>query len=188
MVMPRIRFINLAWFPLLAAGAGAVDFEKDIKPILSKNCYECHSEQRKKEKAGFVFDNVTRFKKDIGDNLIIEPGNPGESHFFEVISDPDIKHHMPPKGSLSSAEQEKIRKWIEEGATLDKNAPKLAAKKALPPIMTWTNAQGVAIKAGYGGVSGQSVIFKMPNGAKVEYPISKLSAESQKLVAECASQ
>mgnify|MGYP000753507676 CR=1 FL=1 len=68
--------------------------------ILSKNCYECHSETRNKEKAGIVFDNLARFKKDIGPNLIIEPGNPSESHFFEVLADPDIKHHMPPKGSL----------------------------------------------------------------------------------------
>jgi len=178
----------LALAAMLAPAARAVDFEKDIKPILSKNCYECHSEQKKKEKAGYVFDNVTRFKKDIGVNLIIEPGNPRESHFFEVLADPDIKNHMPPKGSLSQKDLEKIRIWIAEGAALDKNAPKLAEKKTLSPssIMSWTNAEGAAIKAGFGGVRGQSVIFKMPNGSKVEYPIKKLSRDSQKLVAECA--
>ncbi len=53
--------------------------------------------------------------------------------------------------------------------------------------MSWTNAEGMAIKAGFGGVNGQSVIFKMPNGSKVEYPISKLSPASKKLVAECAT-
>lgn len=178
---------------VLAASALAIDFEKDITPILRKNCYDCHSEQKKKEKAGYVFDNPARFKKDIGVNLIIEPGNPGESHFFEVISDPSVKHHMPPKGSLTSTEQEKIRKWIEEGASLEKGGAKpgtagvAGAKKSLPPIMPWTNTDGVTIKAGYGGVNGQNVIFKMPNGSKVEYPIAKLSQESQKQVAECAT-
>ena len=48
----------------IAAGADAafasVNFEKDIKPILKKSCYECHSEERKKEKAGFVFDTLYR--------------------------------------------------------------------------------------------------------------------------------
>lgn len=165
----------------------AVDFEKEIKPILSQNCYECHSETRKKEKGGFVFDNLKRFAHDIGPNLNIEPGRPGSSHFFEVISDPDVKNHMPPKGNLSKAEQDKIRQWIAEGAAFDANGPKLAVKKELPPIMKWTNAEGVSIKAGFGGVNGQSVIFKMPNGTKVEYPIAKLSPESQKLVAECAA-
>ncbi|HEY2572673.1 MAG TPA: c-type cytochrome domain-containing protein [Verrucomicrobiaceae bacterium] len=166
----------------------AVDFEKDIKPILSKNCYECHSEQKNKEKAGFVFDNLTRFKKDIGPNLIIEPGSPGESHFFEVLADPNIKNHMPKKGNLPQKDLDKIRTWIAEGATLDKDSPKMTEKKALSPgsVMSWTNAEGVAIQAGYGGVKGQSVIFKMANGSKVEYPIKKLSPASQKLVAECA--
>lgn len=173
---------------LVVPAVRAVDFEKDIKPILSKNCYECHSEQKKKEKAGYVFDNLSRFKKDIGVNLIIEPGNPGESHFFEVLADPDIKNHMPPKGGLLQKDLDKIRSWIAEGATLDKNAPKLAEKKLLPPILTWTNAEGVSIKAGFGGVNGQSVVFKMPNGSKVEYPIKKLSSASQRLVAECATQ
>lgn len=180
--------LPLALPAILGPSVRAVDFEKDIKPILAKNCYECHSEQKKKEKAGYVFDNLSRFKKDIGVNLIIEPGNPGESHFFEVLADPDIKNHMPPKSSLSQKDLDKIRAWIAEGATLDKNASKLAGKKLLPPILTWTNAQGVAIKAGFGGVNGQSVIFKMPNGSNVEYPINKLSSASQKLVAECASQ
>jgi hypothetical protein len=187
--MPRFHAV-LVLSPLLltAPQARAIDFEKDIKPILKKNCYECHSEERKKEKAGFVFDNLARFKKDIGVNLIIEPGSPGESHFFEVLADESIKHHMPPKGSLPQKDLDKIRAWIAEGAALDKNAPKMAAKKELPPIMTWTNAEGVSIRAGYGGVKDQSVIFKMPNGTLVEYPIGKLSQASQKQVAECASQ
>jgi hypothetical protein len=186
-LLPGILILSSALLP--APAARAVDFEKEIKPILAKNCYECHSEQKKKEKAGYVFDNVARFKKDIGVNLIIEPGSPGESHFFEVLADPDIKHHMPPKGNLPQKDLDKIRTWIAEGAALDKDAPKMVAEKtplSSSAIMSWTNAEGVAIKAGYGGVRGQSVIFKMPNGTKLEYPIKKLSPGSQKLVADCA--
>ena len=167
--------------------ARAIDFEKDIKPILKQNCYECHSETRKKEKAGYVFDNLARFKKDIGPNLQIEPGDPTNSHFYEVIADPGVKNHMPPKGSLSQDEKEKIRKWIAEGATFDGKAPANLVRKDLPPIMKWTNSDGKSIKAGFGGVKGDNVIFKMPNGAQVEYPVAKLSPESQQLVKECAS-
>jgi hypothetical protein len=170
----------------------AVDFQKDIAPILKKNCYECHSEEKKKEKAGEVFDNLKRFSHDIGVNLQIEPGSPANSHFYEVISDPDVKHHMPPKGPLPQADQEKIRKWIEEGAILDKNAAKpgapLVAKSDLPPIMTWKNAEGVTIKAGFGGIEGGNVVLKMPNGQKVPYPLAKLSLESQQQAKESAGQ
>lgn len=185
--MPRPSIIFIFAFTACALQLDAVDFEKDIKPILTKHCYECHSEQRKKEKGGFVFDNLKRFAKDIGPNLNIEPGKPGSSHFFEIISDPDAENHMPPKGNLSKEDLEKIRQWIAAGAAFDDKGPKLAVIKELPPIMKWTNAEGVSIKAGFGGVNGQNVIFKMPNGTKVEYPIAKLSPESQKLVAECAA-
>jgi len=166
--------------------AHAVDFEKQIRPILTKNCYECHSETRKKEKAGYVFDNLDRFAKSIGVNLAIEPGNPGESTFYDVLTNPDAKHHMPPKGSLGQSDLDNIRKWISEGARFDDKAPKLAMKKDLPPIMKWTNSDGRSIKAGFGGVEGDQVIFKMPTGQLVKYPIAKLSPESQKLVKECA--
>src|SRR5256885_2126420 len=121
MMMMKLLLPSFRLSLLLAPVAHAVDFDKEIKPILAKNCYECHSEQKKKEKAGYVFDNLSRFKKDIGVNLQIEPGNPAESHFFEVISDPSVKHHMPPKGSLGQKEIDKIRIWITEGAKLEKS-------------------------------------------------------------------
>ena len=167
--------------------AAAVDFDKDIKPILKEHCYECHSEERKKEKAGFVFDNKTRLKKDIGANLIIEPGEPGRSHFLNVIVDPEAKNHMPPNKDLPREDVEKLRKWIAEGATLDKDAAKMVAKKDLPPIMTWRNAEGKAIKAGFGGLEGENVVLKMPNGTRIPYPIAKLSPESQQQARECAA-
>lgn len=174
-------------FLLLCASVHAVDFVKEIQPILKANCYECHSEERKKEKAGFVFDNPKRFAKDIGVNLNIEPGRPGSSHFFEVISNPDVKHAMPPDGPMKPADIEIIRKWIAEGALLDANAPKPVFKKELPPIMKWTNTEGKSIKAGFERIEGDSVVLRMVNGPYVKFPLSKLSAESQQLAKECAA-
>ena len=173
----------IAAAPLLRA----IDFDKEIKPILKKNCYECHSEEKKKEKGGYVFDNTKRFAKDIGPNLQIEPGDPSNSHFFEVLADHSQKNHMPPKGEIGKDDLEKICKWITEGATFDGKAMKNLVRKDLPPIMKWTNAQGVSIKAGFGGVEGEEVLFKMPDGKVVKYPIAKLSPESQQLVKECAA-
>ena len=165
----------------------AVDFDKDIAPILKEHCYECHSEERKKEKAGFVFDNKARFKKDIGPNLIVEPGDPGKSHFLYIISDPDAKNHMPPNGQLSRDEIDKLRTWISQGATLDKDAPKMAAKKDLPPFLTWINTEGKKVRAGFGGLEGENVVLKMPDGKLIPYPLAKLSPESQQLARECAA-
>ncbi|QIF03781.1 c-type cytochrome domain-containing protein [Roseimicrobium sp. ORNL1] len=188
-MLPRLPLATLLVTLTLAPclGLGAKDFDKDVKPILKEHCYECHSETAKKEKAGFVFDNKTRLKKDIGVNMLIEPGDPASSHFLEIIANPDAKNHMPPKGNLSTKEIATLREWISLGAPLDKDSPKVAAKKELPPIMTWTNAEGRKIRAGFGGIEGENVILKMPNGQRVSYPIANLSAESQAQAKDAAA-
>lgn len=170
----------------------AADFKKDIQPILEKNCYECHSEKAGKKKGGFVFDDLNTFKLDIADNDVaqIRPGKPAESHFLEVMVN-DGKNHMPPKDQLSGSDIKKITEWISEGASFDKDAPKLAVtavKKSLPPIMSWTNAEGKTIKAGFVRLDGANVVLKMPlNAAEVPYPLAKLSEASQKLARDCAA-
>jgi len=167
--------------------AQTIDYEKEIKPILKEHCYQCHSEEKKKEKAGFVFDNTKRFAKDIGTNLSIEPGKPSKSHFYEVIADPNVDNAMPPDGPMPQAQIDKIRDWIAQGAMFDPNGPKPVFKKDLPPILKWTNAEGKAIKAGFERLEGESVVLKMPTGQYVIYPLAKLSPESQQLARECAA-
>jgi len=62
---------------ILPIPASAVDFKKDIQPILEKNCYECHSEKKKKRKGGFVFDELETFKLDIADKQACGESLPG---------------------------------------------------------------------------------------------------------------
>jgi len=185
--------LRLAHLPLFAAlTAGAADFKKDVQPILEKNCYECHSEKTGKKKGGFVFDDLNTFKLDIADNDVaqIRPGKPDESHFLEVIVNEGHERHMPPKGQLSTSEVKKITEWIKEGASFDKDAPKVVAqtKKSLPPILSWTNLEGKTIKAGFVRLDGENVVLRMPaNAQEVAYPLSKLSEASQKLARDCAA-
>lgn len=187
-----MMFRQLTPLLLLTLGtAAAVDFKKDIQPILEKNCYECHSEKTGKKKAGYVFDDLETFAKDINPKGAVVPGSPGESHLFEVIVDRNHKHTMPPDDALSAKDVEKLRDWITEGAALDKDAPKMplvAKKKDLPPILTWTNFEGKTIKAGFVRLEGESVVLRMPaNAQEVPYPLSKLDAASQALAKECAA-
>jgi hypothetical protein len=177
--------------------ASAADFQKDIQPILEKNCYECHSEKTGKRKGGFVFDELETFKLDIADNDVaqIRPGNPDGSHFLEVIVNASHEKHMPPKGQLSSGDIRKLTDWIKEGALLPGIKPAVASastpsspKKALPPIMSWTNLEGKTIRAGFVRLEGSNVVLRMPaNGQEVAYPISKLNLESQKQAQDAGS-
>lgn len=190
--MSQLRLPLYSTLLLAASFAVAADFKKDIQPILSRNCYECHSVKTGKKKAGFVFDDLETFKLDIKDNDVaqIRPGKPAESHFLEILVN-NGKNHMPPDEQLSSSDIRKITEWITEGASFDKDAPKLApvaAKKSLPPIMSWTNMEGKTIKAGFVRLDGDNVVLRMPlNAAEVPYPLAKLSEASQKQARDCAA-
>ncbi|MCB1208769.1 MAG: c-type cytochrome [Verrucomicrobiales bacterium] len=181
---PSLSLITLGFLAGSGSTACAVDFKKDIQPILEKNCYECHSEKSGKKKGGFVFDDLETFKLDINPNgnAQITPGKPGESHLFEVVTDPNHERHMPPKGQLSDGDVKKLRDWIMAGASFDKAAAPsaLPARKELPPIMSWTNSEGKTIRAGFVRLDGENVVLRMPaNGQEVPYPLEKLNAESQ---------
>lgn len=186
--MPAIRLALPAFF-ISASLAGAVDFKKDIQPILEKNCYECHSDKANKRKGGFVFDTLETFKLDIADNDVaqIRPGKPGESHFLEVIVNEGHERHMPPKDQLSRGDINKLTDWIKEGATFDGTTRTAATattasapKKALPAIMSWTNSEGKTIRAAFVRLDGENVVIRMPaNGQEVSYPLAKLNQASQ---------
>lgn len=159
--------------------ARALDFKKDVQPIFKKHCYECHSEQAKKRKAGLVFDDLHSLVYEIGPNGQVVPGNVAESHLFEVLTnDPGAKNHMPPssKEPLSSSELRKIENWIKEGGFLVNPATKA------PPTMArrkWRNKERQEIEASFVKLEGPNVFLKMADGRVLPYPVEKLSADSQ---------
>ena len=108
-----------SWLPLLfvaAAAAAAVDFETEIKPVLSKRCLECHGPE--KQKSSFRVDGRQALLAggDSGKPAVVA-GDPAKSHLMLVLrtNDPDIS--MPPKGDrLSAAQLALLEQWITEGA------------------------------------------------------------------------
>ncbi len=174
----------------LSVQAESVDFKKDIRPILEKRCYSCHSEKAKKEKGGYAFDNEERVKQEIGPSFLIRPGDPGNSDFMAKVTRVD-KHAMPPdaKDALSSSEIKKLRTWIEEGAVVDggsnvasKSSSGLMPRTETPPHsqpMNWTNAEGKTIRASFVKIIGEKITLRMANGKSYEIAMSTLSADSQ---------
>lgn len=176
----------LTLFTLVATAAGAADFKKDIQPILKARCFECHSEQAKKEKAGYVFDNLKRFAGDIGPKGQVVPHDPERSNLLDIVT--RDKDRMPPGGKepLSPREVKLLRQWIEEGASLDgKSTPKPAGglpprvEEKPAPIQDWTSTDGKTIKARYISMAGDAVVIKTANGKSWKVPLSKLNAVSQ---------
>jgi hypothetical protein len=126
--------------PAADTKAAAVDFEKQIWPILEKSCIECHSTaapgpdgKMKKPKGGVVLDSkdgITTSKK----GKLIAAKKPDDSMLFTSISLPaDDDDRMPPKkkgAPLPQDQQDLIKKWIEAGAEFGTWTGKKADDKA----------------------------------------------------------
>jgi hypothetical protein len=106
------------------AARAAVDFEKNVVPILKAKCYDCHTgkktEADKKPKGGLALDTTSGILA----GKVVEPGNLDESSLYSRVilpqSDDDV---MPPKKDgtpLTPAEIAALKEWILEGAHFGK--------------------------------------------------------------------
>lgn len=127
-----------------------IDFNRDIKPLLSDRCYQCHGPDGGSRKAGFRLDDPASALAEADSGLEpIVPGDPDESELLRRILLPanDIDH-MPPrnahKPSLTPEEIEKIRTWIESGAKFDKHWAFVApTRPAVPADPTHWSANSI---------------------------------------------
>src|SRR5207248_5918470 len=87
-----------------------------ILPVLSKNCFACHSSTLSSPKSGFAMDTKAGLAKGgvRGGDLI--PGNPDQSRLMRAIGYGDPELQMPPGGKLPDAVIADFRKWIQAGA------------------------------------------------------------------------
>jgi hypothetical protein len=106
---------------LNAAAADRVDFSRDIRPILSDKCFLCHGPDEPRRKGSLRLDTPEgAFGKTASGSPAITPGNLDESELYWRITSQDDLDRMPPPKSgkvLRPAEVEKIKTWIEQGAS-----------------------------------------------------------------------
>jgi hypothetical protein len=104
---------------VLAAHAAAPDFQKEVRPILSANCFHCHGNDRTTRMAGLRLDVKEGLYSTRRAGPVVSPGNPAKSLLFQRISAKDPARRMPPPyahKTLKPEEVETIRRWIESGA------------------------------------------------------------------------
>lgn len=88
--------------------------DRDVRPILSENCFECHGPDAAKRKADLRLDTGA-----LGQAVVV-PGQPESSELFQRITHADPEERMPPVDSsraLTSSDIETLRAWISQGAT-----------------------------------------------------------------------
>lgn len=91
-------------------------FEKKIRPVLIKHCYECHSSEGKKSKGGLLLDTREASRSGGETGPAVVPFDLAESLLYTAISFTDPKLEMPPKHQLEAAVIADFKKWIELGA------------------------------------------------------------------------
>jgi hypothetical protein len=96
-----------------------VDFNRDIRPIFSDNCYACHGPDKNKRKADLRLDTHDGIFSKIKDDTIVVPGKPDASELLRRVTATDPDERMPdPKSNkkLSARDIAMLKKWIEQGA------------------------------------------------------------------------
>jgi mono/diheme cytochrome c family protein len=106
----------LAGASLSLAGDPARDtqafFEKEVRPLLAENCFQCHGEA--KQKGGLRLDSLEGVLHGGESGPAVVPGNPAESLLIEAVNHDGLE--MPPKGKLSDAQIDALKRWVQIGA------------------------------------------------------------------------
>lgn len=96
-----------------------MDFSRQIRPILSENCFFCHGPDEAKREAGLRLDEEAPAKTDNDGVIAVVPGNPDKSALIQRIITQDPDEVMPPPKQhkvIPSAQVELLKQWIREGA------------------------------------------------------------------------
>ena len=97
-----------------------VDFNRDIRPILSDNCYACHGPDAGQRKGDLRFDTKAGLFSDRKDGRkTLVAGKPDQSEIYRRITNPDPADRMPPtkfNKALTDRQVALVKKWIEQGA------------------------------------------------------------------------
>src|SRR6185369_15437101 len=104
--------------------AGEIQFNRDVRPILSDKCFGCHGFDAKQRKAELRLDISEGATADHDGARAIVPGNLAKSEMWERLNTTDEEDKMPPKKShkeVTAAEKETLKKWIEQGAKYQKH-------------------------------------------------------------------
>jgi hypothetical protein len=134
----------------VAAGAErpAIEFNRDIRPILSDNCFACHGFDAKTREAGLrldVPDGAGGALVATADGLLpIKPGDPAASEVWKRIIATSEDDVMPPPKAhkmLSDEQKDLLRRWIEQGAPYQRHWA--FEPPATPPVPTTTFASQV---------------------------------------------
>jgi hypothetical protein len=146
---PMKAFLPTLLLFACAVPAFAVDFRRDVRPILASRCYDCHADQ--KPKGGLrLTSRENALKGGKSERPAFTPGQGATSEMIVRLTSPDHEEQMPPKGErLNAREIATLKRWIDEGAPWPDNVKHWAYE---PP----TRASAPQIQSALPGGAGYS--------------------------------
>ena len=103
------------WIAPALPAEEAIVFNRDVRPILSENCFACHGPDKKKRKGDLRLD----VRDEVIKHEALVAGKPEESELVSRINSEDPDERMPPPSSrkvLTAADKEILRRWVAQGA------------------------------------------------------------------------
>src|SRR5688500_18610138 len=122
----------------LYAADRTIEFNRDVRPILSDRCFTCHGPDAKAKKIPFRLDFEATAKADLGGRRAIVEGEPDRSELIRRINHTDETLRMPPVYSrlkLDPQEIETLRLWIAQGAKWQQHWSLIPPKRSPLPVV-----------------------------------------------------
>src|SRR5438552_3913278 len=114
-IAAEVLLITLTAAVCRGAATNDVQFNRDVRPILSENCYACHGPDKNQRKAKLRLD----VREVALEHEAIIPGKPAESKLVQHIFSTDPEEIMPPpktQKTLTAAQKDLLKRWIAAGA------------------------------------------------------------------------
>ena len=157
--------------------AAEIDFGRDVLPILSQNCFQCHGPDEGQRQADLRLDTAAGARVDLGGYAAVVPDEPGTSALIDRIIETDPDLLMPPpesgKSALSKAQVDTLRQWIAGGAQYQQHWS-LRPIEVLPPSPIRDGSEASVSSASKPSQIDQYLIARLSNaGLTYSEPISR---------------
>ena len=118
--LPAYLLLAALLGPLAPRAHAKVEFNRDIRPIFSDTCFQCHGPDEKQRKSGLRLDiRANALKPAKSGAIAIVPGKPDESEIIKRVLTEDEDDLMPPTKlhkPLTSRQKDLLKQWVAEGA------------------------------------------------------------------------
>ena len=115
-----------------------LNFQRDVRPILADNCFQCHGPDESTRKAELRLDTESGLFVERTDGHAVVPGNPEGSLLYQRITHENQRRRMPPtqaNKTLSDEHIEVLRRWIDQGASWGQHWAFTRIKRPEPPAL-----------------------------------------------------